>query len=141
MHGGKEACRTYWLLAKHGVRGMDVLTVDLGGGAEGPAVFSVEEDTRKFLHARFGASGEEWKVRQTWPGELASILYGPFSTAKRVALDPPPEAADKGKSVALQATDRNEFLRMLLGEGPAGIRLASSRTIGSYKRLPRNRVA
>jgi hypothetical protein len=76
MRGSKEACRTHWLIAKHGVSGIDVLTVDLGGGAKALAVFSVEEDTRKFLHARPGASGEEWKARQTWPGEWHQFSTG-----------------------------------------------------------------
>jgi hypothetical protein len=141
MRGSKEACRTHWLIAKHGVSGIDVLTVDLGGGAKALAVFSVEEDTRKFLHARPGASGEEWKARQTWPGELASILYGSCSAAKRVALDPLPEAVEKGESAGLRAVDRDDFLGLLLGEGPADTRAVSTRTLGSRKGLVRNHVA
>ena len=141
MRGSKEACRTHWLIAKHGVSGIDVLTVDLGGGAKALAVFSVEEDTRKFLHVRPGASGEEWKARQTWPGELASILYGSCSAAKRVALDPPPEAVRGGESVALQAMDRDDFVGQLLGEGPAKVRPVASRTRRSHKGLPQNCVA
>ena len=141
MRGSKEAGRPHWLVAKHGVSGMDVLTVDLGGGAEALAAFSIEEEARVFLDSRFGAPGEGWKARQTWPGELASILYGPCSAAKKVALDPPPEAVGEGNSVALQAMDRNDFMGQLLGEGPAGIRLVSSRTRGSRKGLPQNRVA
>jgi hypothetical protein len=70
-----------------------------------------------------------------------SILYGPCSAAKKVALDPPPEAVDEEKSVALQTMDRDDFLGQLLGEGHAGIRLVSSRTRGSHKGLPQNRVA
>jgi hypothetical protein len=141
MHGSKEAGRSHWLIAKHGVSGLDVLTVDLGGSAEALAVFSVEEETREFLDFRPEASGEGWKARQTWPGELASVLYGPCSAVKKVALDPLPEAVDKGKLVGLQAMDRNDFLRKLLGEGPQGIRPVSSRTPGSYKGLPLSRVA
>jgi hypothetical protein len=141
MHGSKEAGRPHWLIAKHGVSGMDVLTVDLGGSAEALAVFSVEEETRKFLDFRPGALGEGWKSRQTWPGELASVLYGPCSAVKKVALDPLPEAVDNGKSVGLRAMDRNDFLKELLGEGPSGIRLLSSRIPGSYKGLLQSRVA
>ena len=141
MHSSKEARRPHWLIAKHGVSGMDVLTVDLGGSTEALAVFTFEEETRMFLDFRFGASGEEWKARQTWPGELASVLYGLCSAVKKVAVDPLPEAVDKGKSVGLQAMDRNDFLRMLLGEGPAGIRLGSSRTPRSRKGFLQSRVA
>jgi hypothetical protein len=141
MRGSKETCRTHWLIAKHGVSGMDVLTVHLGDSTEVLAVFTFEEQARVFLHSGFGASGEGWKARQTWPGELASILYGPCSAAKRVAVDPPSEAVEKGKSAGIRAVDRDHFLGMLLGEGPAGIRLASSPTRRSHKGLPQNRVA
>jgi hypothetical protein len=141
MHGSKEAGRPHWLIAKHGVSGMDVLTLDLGGSTEALAVFTLEEETRMFLDLRPEASGEEWKARQTWPGELASVLYGPCSAVKKVAVDPLPEAVDKGKWVGLQAMDRNDFLRMLLGEGPQSIRLVSSRTPRSRKGLPLSRVA
>ena len=141
MRGSKETCRTHWLIAKHGVSGMDVLTIHLGDGAEVLAVFTFEEQARGFLDFRFGASGEGWEVRQTWPGELASVLCGPCSAAKRVALDPPPEAVEMGKSARLRAVDRDDFLEMLLGEGPAGTRAVSTRTIGSRKGLVRNRVA
>jgi hypothetical protein len=141
MRGSKEAGRPHWLIAKHGVSGMEVLTVDLDGSTEALAVFTFEEETRMFLDLRFGASGEEWKARQTWPGELASVLYGPYSAVKKVALDPLPEAVDGEESVGLQAMDRNDFLKVLLGEGPAGIRLVSSRTLESHKRLLHGRVA
>ncbi len=141
MRASKEAGRPHWLVAKHDVGGMDVLTVNLGGSAEALAVFSVVEETRTFLDFRPGARGEEWKARQTWPGELTSILYGPCSAVKKVALDPPLEALDEGKSVAFQAMDRDDFLGQLLGEEPAGIRLLSSRTHRSHKGLPQNRVA
>src|SRR5829696_6465629 len=128
MRAIKEAGRTHWLIAKHGVSGMEVLTIHLGGGAEALAVFASEEGARVFVDSRFGASGEGWEARQTWPGELASVLCGPCSAAKRVALDPPPEAVEKGKSARLRAVDRDDFLGMLLGERPAGTRAGSTRT-------------
>jgi hypothetical protein len=141
MRAIEEAGRTHWLIVKHGVSGLDVLTIHPGGGAEALAVFSFEAEARVFLDARFGASGEGWEARQTWPGELASVLYGPCSAVKKVALDPLPEAVFDGKSVGLRAMDRNDFLKELLGEGPAGIRLVSSRISGSYKGLLQSRVA
>jgi hypothetical protein len=141
MHASKEAGRTHWLIAKHGVSGMDVLTIKLGDGAEALAVFALEEEARVFVETRFGASGEGWEARQTWPGELASVLCGPCSAVKRVALDPPPEAAEKGKSARLRAMDRDDFLGMLLGEGPAGTRPVSTRTLGSREGSVHNSVA
>jgi hypothetical protein len=141
MRASKEAGRPHWLIAKHGVSGMDVLTIHPGDGVEALAVFTFEEQARAFLDARFGASEEGWEARQTWPGELASVLCGPCSAANRVALDPPPEAVEEGKSAGLRAIDRDNFLGMLLGEGPAGIRSVSTRTLGSRKGLVRNLVA
>ena len=141
MRAGKEVGRTHWLIAKHGISGMDVLTIHLGDGAEALAVFTFEDEARVFLDSRFGASGAGWETRQTWPGELASVLLGPCSAAKRVALDPPPEAVEKGESAGLRAVDRGDFLGMLLGEGPAGTRSVSTRTVGSRKGLVHDRVA
>jgi hypothetical protein len=141
MHGSKEAGRPHWLIARHGGSGMDVLTVHLDGGTEALAVFSIEEETRKFLDFRLGSSGEGWKARQTWPGELASVLYGPCLAVKKVVLDLQPEAVDEGVRVGLQAMDRNDFLRKLLGEGPADIRLVSSRISWTYKGLLHRHVA
>jgi len=141
MHASKEAERTYWLIAKHGVSGMNVVTIHLGDGAEALAVFTFEEQARDFLDARFGASGERWKARHTWPGELASVLCGPGSGAKRVALDPPPEAVERGKYAGLRAVDRDDFLVQLLGEEPAGRRSVSTRTLGLRKGLVRDRAA
>jgi hypothetical protein len=120
---------------------MDVLTIHLGGGEEALAVFVLEEDARVFLDSRFGAAGEGWRARQTWPGELASVLLGPCSAAKGVALDPPPEGVEKGEPARLRAVDRDDFLGMLLGEGSVRTRPASTRTLGSRKGLVRNRVA
>lgn len=140
MRASREAGRTHWLIAKHGVSGMDVLTIHLGGGAEALAVFASEEDARVFLDSRFGAAGEGWEARQTWPGELASVLLGPCSAAKRVAVDPLPEAVGEGEPAGLRAVDRDEFLGMLLGAGSAGTRTGPSWTLGSRKGLVHNRV-
>ena len=142
MRTSNEAGRTHWLIAKHGVSGLDVLTIHLGRGAEEAlAVFTLEEEALDFLDSRFGASGEGWEARQTWPGELASVLYGPCSAAKEVALNPPSEAVEEGESAGLRVVDRDDFLGILLGEGPASIRSVSTRTLGSRKGLVRNRVA
>jgi hypothetical protein len=130
MRPSKEAGLTHWLIAKHSVSGLDVLTIHLGGSAEALAVFTFEDEARVFIDSRFGASGEGWEARQTWPGELASVLLGPCSAAKRVVLDPSPEAAEKGESAGLRAVDRDDFLGMLLGEGSAGTRSVHTRTLG-----------
>ena len=70
MRGSKKGGRPHWLIVKHGASGMDVLTVDLGGGAEALAVFSFEEETRMFLDLLLGASGESWHLCSTDPARL-----------------------------------------------------------------------
>ena len=129
MRVSNDACRPHWLIAKHGVSGMDVLTIHTEDGAEALAVFTFEEEARVFLGSRFGASWEGWEARQTWPGELASVLLGPCSAAKRVVLDPPPEAVEKGESAGLRTVDRGNFLGMLLAEGSVGTHSVSTRTV------------
>jgi hypothetical protein len=141
MRASKEAERTHWLIAKHGVSGIDVLTIQLGDGAEALAVFAFEGEARVFVDSRSGASGEAWEARQAWPGELASVLLGPCSAARRVALDPLPEAVEEGKSETLRAVDRDDFLGMLLGESPEHTRPASTRILGSRKRVVRYSAA
>ena len=71
-----------------------------------------------FLELRPVASGEGWRARRTSAGELVSVLYGPCSSARRVALDPLPGMLGRGKSTDLLAIERNGFLRMLLGGRP-----------------------
>jgi hypothetical protein len=141
MRAIEEAGRTHWLIVKHGVSGLDVLTIHPWGGAEVLAVFSFEAEARVFLDARFGSSEEGWEARQTWPGELASVLCGPCSAAKGVALNPPPEAVEEGTWTGLRAMDRDDFLGLLLGEEPTITRAVSTRTLGSRKGLGHNRVA
>jgi hypothetical protein len=97
MGAFKEAGPTHWLIAKHGVSGLDVLTIHLGGGAEVLVVFTFEEEARVFLDSRLGASGEGWEARQTWPGELASVLYGPCSAVKRGGVGPAARSGRQGE--------------------------------------------
>ena len=112
-----------------------------GSDAEVLPVFSFEEETQMFLDFRLGALGEEWRTRQTSPGELVSVLHGPCADAKRVALDPLPEMVDKDKSIGLLTIDRDDFLRVLLGEVPSGLHVISSRHLGSHKGLGQSHVA
>jgi hypothetical protein len=141
MQNGKDARRPHWLITKHGISGMDVLTVDLGGSDDALAVFGFEEEAQMFLDLRLAGSGEGWRTRQTSPGELVSVLYGPCSGAKRVALDPLPEVVDREKSIGLLAMLRNDFLQVLLGGGPSSLHLVSSRTLGSQKPVGHSHVA
>jgi hypothetical protein len=141
MQDGTKARRWHWLVVKDRISGMEVLSVDLGSGEEALAVFGFEEEARMFLDLRPAASGEGWRARRTSTGELASVLYGPCSGARRVALDPLPGVLEGGESIGLLAIERNGFLRMLLGEGPSSLRLRASGTLGVHKRVGHGNVA
>jgi hypothetical protein len=133
MQRGNATGRPLWLITKHDASKLDVLTIDLAGGVETLAVFSFGEEAEMFL--RFAASGEGWEVRQTSVGELVSVLYGPCSKVKRVALDPLPEICGWGQ-IGLPTMRREEYVFSLLNEGePATPHLAS----GTDIRVPGHR--
>lgn len=85
-------------------------------------VFSFAEEARLFLQVGgFGDAGsvsdparDGWRVRETAPGELASMLLGPCRGVERVALDPLP-GAGAGPVNRLVSLDREGFLEILRG--------------------------
>ncbi len=137
---GAGARRPRWLITKYDHGKMNALTIGLSGGNEALAVFAFEEEAEMFLHLRRAALGKEWGVRQTSAGELVSVLYGPCANSKEVVMDPAPEVGKK-KLAASPRMPRKHFLRILLGEGPSGLRLVPSRTPGPLIRLERSGIA
>jgi len=82
---------SWWLVAKNDGGSLEVLTLD--GGNTLP-VFSGEGETRLFLWLK-QAHEHGWEVRKSSAGELASVLCGPCSHARLVALDPSMEILDE----------------------------------------------
>ncbi len=82
----KLASRPFWLIVRHDVGRMEVLTSGLPSGDEALPVFSFEDEARMFLE--LGAFDGDWRVRETGAGELISILYCLCAGVRRVALDP-----------------------------------------------------
>src|SRR5919106_5053223 len=91
----RTGTQRYWVIAKDakdakdGFGQLEVLTVDLDGTGEALPVFSFEEEAEMFLWLQTSEDGRE--VRETTPGQLVSILYGPCAHVRRVMLDPVPE--------------------------------------------------
>jgi hypothetical protein len=141
MQDSKGAKRPHWLIVKDLISGMDVLTVDLGNGGEAPAVFGFEEEARMFLDLGLKPPGEGWRTRQTSAGEMVSVLYGFCSGAKWVALDPLPGVLGREKPIGSHCLHRNDFLRLLLGEGPSSLHLVLSRALGREGRVEHGQVA
>lgn len=96
---------------------VEPLTIPAAGGEEALAVFSFEEEAEMYLHLCLGASGHDWRVRETSNGELTSILYGPCREARAVALDPLPEACC-GALNELLSVRREKFVLALLDDEP-----------------------
>ena len=65
------ARRSLWLITKHHLGRLEVLTTNLGGNWEALPVFSFEEEAEMFL--RLGAWGAGWHTRKATACELISV--------------------------------------------------------------------
>ncbi len=114
----RAGTQRYWIIAKgakdakDGFGQPDLLTVDLDGAGEALPVFSFEEEAEMFLWLQTTEDG--WEVRETTPGQLVSILYGPCADVGRVMLDPLPEIGAR-MQISLLGMDRNDFVESVMG--------------------------
>jgi hypothetical protein len=111
----RAGTQRYWVIAKDakdGVGQLELLTVDLDGTGEALPVFSFEEEAEMFLWLKRTEEGRE--VRETTPGQLVSILYGPCADVGRVMLDPLPEIGASMQN-SLLGMDRNDFVESVMG--------------------------
>lgn len=96
------------MIAKNDNGRMEALTINLDGQETIP-IFSFREEAEMFI--RFEA-WDGWWVREISAGELASLLFGPYSCVEMVALDPLPEICDEGMT-RLVSVSRKVFARTL----------------------------
>jgi hypothetical protein len=114
----RAGTQRYWVIAKDvkdvkdGFGRPDLLTVDLDGTGQALPVFSFEEEVEMFLWLQTTEDGRE--VRETTPGQLVSILYGPCADVGRVILDPLPEIGAR-MQISLLGMDRNDFVESVMG--------------------------
>jgi hypothetical protein len=105
---GRAQGLVYWLIVRNEHGRIEVLTLDC---KKTLPVFSHEEEAEMFL--RLEGVGEGWQVNESRGGELVSMLYGPCTGVKEVALDPLPEmVADR--TVGLVSLDRERFIRGIM---------------------------
>jgi hypothetical protein len=102
----------YWLIEKIEDGPTEMLTVGLHGGQQALSIFSHREEAEMFLWLQTTEDGRE--VRETTPGQLVSILYGPCADVGRVMLDPLPEIGARVQ-ISLLGMDRNDFVRSAMG--------------------------
>ena len=111
----RAGTQRYWVIAKDAKDGfgqLELLTVDLDGTGEALPIFSFEEEAEMFLWRQRTEEGHE--VRETTPGQLVSILYGPCAHVGRVMLDPLPEIGAR-MQISLLGMDRNDFVESVMG--------------------------
>src|SRR5687767_12368321 len=114
----RAGMQLYWVIAKDakdapdGFGQPDLLTVDLDGAGQALPIFSFEEEAEMFLWLQTTEDGRE--VRETTPGQLVSILYGPCAHVGRVMLDPLPEIG-LSMQISLLGMDRNDFVESVMG--------------------------
>ena len=111
----RAGTQRYWVIAqvaKDGFGQLELLTVDLDGTGEALPVFSFEEEAEMFLWLQTTEDGRE--VRETTPGQLVSILYGPCADVGRVMLDPLPEIGAR-MQISLLGMERNDFVESVMG--------------------------
>ena len=89
-------------------------TVSLPDGREAIALFSSEEEAMMFRH--FSKEGANSSILETSAGEVLSLLYGPWSVAEHVALDPFREVLGLG-FLELLTLSRERFARSFAGAG------------------------
>lgn len=106
-----RARRPHWLITRHTVSALEVLTMVSADDEQVMPIFSFEEEAHLFL--RSCELGAEWTVRETSPGELISVLGGPCAEVSKVALDPVPEGRG-GALLGLLSVERDEFVGVLL---------------------------
>src|SRR5215211_4662193 len=108
----RAGTQRYWVIAKDtkdGVGQLELLTVDLDGTGEALPVFSFEEEAEMFLWLQRTEDGRE--VRETTPGQLVSILYGPCADVGRVILDPLPRLGPACRTASWAWTETTSWSR------------------------------
>lgn len=106
----KLTSRPFWLVVRHDVGRMGVLTIGLPSGEDALPVFSFEDEARMFVE--LGAF-DGWRVEETAAGKLVSILFGPCAGVRRVALDPL-SGPDAAAWAGLVSIERKVFMESLI---------------------------
>jgi hypothetical protein len=101
----------FWVVLEGGAWTLP-FTVSLPDGREAIALFTSEEEARMFRH--FSKEGANSIILETSSSEVLSLLYGPWSVAKQVALDPIPEVFDR-RYLKLLTLSRERFARSFAG--------------------------
>ncbi len=101
-----------YVIARHEANGLQLLHLPLESGEETLPVFSSEVAARDFLLS--SALEHEWYVRESYAGELVSLLLGLCADVGWVLIDPlPGEQAAEGNPADIAHWE--SFIDYLLG--------------------------
>ena len=103
----------FWMVLEGSPQALPLTVFLSDGTTEALALFSGEEEARMFCH--FCEKGASANLRQTTTGEVISLLYCPWCTAKHVALDPFPEILGGRLLLGLLTLSREEFALRFAG--------------------------
>ena len=93
----------------------ELLRISLEAGREEALpVFSSERLARGFLRCR--DLGSEWYVKESYNGELVSLLLGPYTGVGWILPNPLPEPL-AAEDALLNLLDRGSFVGLLLAAG------------------------
>lgn len=106
----------YWLIARPGRGGTELLTIGGAGKVSTLVLFGSEEEAIEFC--RWYPKGSGWRARPIGNMELLTILRGSSPEAGYVALDPSPELVVED-AIDLVSLSREGFVDSLLGRGRA----------------------
>jgi hypothetical protein len=76
----------YYVIGRYGAKGLELLHIPLGSGAEILPMFSSEKLARDFLLSSAQEPG--WYARESYTGELVSLLLGLCANVEWVLVDP-----------------------------------------------------
>jgi hypothetical protein len=104
-----------YVIAQHEKKGLELLRVSLqAGDEEALPVFSFQKLAREFL--RSGNLGPDWYVRESYNGELVSLLLGPYANVEWILPNPLPEPL-AAEDALLNLLDRENFVGLLIAWG------------------------
>lgn len=106
----------YWLIVKHDGLHTSVFAIELAGGQKVLPVFGHAEEAETFLRALRGSG---WQIRETGAGELVSVLFGPCTNVRKIALDLPAPGASAEVLVNLVSLGREDFVELLMSGAEA----------------------
>ncbi len=102
----------HYVPARNGGNGSELLRIALRSGEETLPVFSSRRAAQNFLLSN--ALGREWYARESYAGELVSLLLGLYAGIERVLLDPLPGCLT-ARDTPANLMPRERFVHYLLG--------------------------